>query len=115
MRSLNVVELIGNLSRDPESRTTEGGTAMTTFSVATNRQWKTESGEQKEQADFHRIVAWNKLAQLCTKLLHKGDNVYVRGRLTHRQYESNGEKKTTSEVVLEDMLLLSSKEKGGEI
>ena len=68
-RSLNKVSLIGNLTRDPELRYTPQGTGVCTFSLATNRSWVTDSGEKKEVADFHRIVAWNKLAELCSQLL----------------------------------------------
>ena len=68
-RSLNRVQLIGNLTRDPELRYTPAGTAVCTFGLATNRSWTTDSGEKKEEADFHRIVSWNKLAELCSQLL----------------------------------------------
>ena len=81
-RSLNKVMLIGNLTRDPEMRYTPQGTAVCTFGVATNRSWTTESGEKKEDAEFHNVVAWNKLAEICTQLLKKGRKVYVEGRLS---------------------------------
>ena len=78
--------LIGNLTRDPELRYTPSGTAVCTFGVATNRAWTTDSGEKKEDVEFHRIVAWNKLAELCSQLLKKGRKVFVEGRLSTRTW-----------------------------
>ena len=75
VRSLNKVLLIGNLTRDPELRYTPSGTAVCTFGLATNRQWVTESGEKKEDAEFHRVVAWQKLAEICGKFLSKGRKI----------------------------------------
>ena len=86
-RSLNKVMLIGNLTRDPEMRYTPQGAAVCTFGVATNRSWTTESGEKKEDAEFHNIVAWNKLAEICSQLLKKGRKVYVEGRLSTRSWQ----------------------------
>ena len=109
-RSLNKASLIGNLTRDPELRYTPQGTAVCTFGVATNRQWKTESGEKKEEADFHRIVAWNKLAELCAQLLSKGRKVYVEGRLQTRNWNAqDGTPRTTTEIVISDMIILDSR------
>src|SRR5579859_3785848 len=115
-RSLNKVMLIGNLTRDPELRYTPQGTAVATFSIATNRQWKTESGEVKDNAEFHRIVAWDKLAEICGKMLKKGVRAYVEGRLQTRNWDAqDGTKKTTTEIVISDMLLLDSRGKADEI
>ena len=109
-RSLNKVELIGNLTRDPELKYTPQGTAVCTFSIATNRQWKTESGENKEDAEFHRIVAWNKLAEICANLLQKGRKVYVEGRLQTRSWQAqDGAQRQTTEVVINDMIILDNK------
>lgn len=109
-RSLNKVELIGNLTRDPELRYTPQGTAVCTFGLATNRQWTTDSGEKKEDAEFHRIVAWNKLAELCAQLLGKGRKVYVEGRLQTRRWTGqDGQERTTTEIVINDMIILDSK------
>lgn len=109
-RSLNKVMLIGNLTRDPEMRYTPQGTAVCTFGVATNREWKTESGEKKEDAEFHNIVAWNKLAEICANLLKKGRKVYVEGRLSTRSWEGqDGVKKQRTEVVISDMVILDRK------
>ena len=76
VRSLNKVSLIGNLTRDPELRYTPSGTAVASFTVATNREWTLESGEKREEAEFTRVVSWNKLAELCSQLLSKGRKVY---------------------------------------
>jgi single-strand DNA-binding protein len=106
-RSLNRASLIGNLTRDPELRYTPQGTAVCTFSVATNRQWKTESGDTKDEAEFHRIVAWDKLAEICSQLLGKGKRVFVEGRIQTRKWEDkDGNPRTTTEIVISDMLLL---------
>lgn len=108
-RSWNRVELIGNLTRDPEIRYTPSGAAVCTFSVATNRTFVSE-GERKEEADFHRIVSWNKLAELCSQLLKKGNRVFVSGRLQNRSWEGqDGQTRQTTEIVIEDMILLTSK------
>lgn len=109
-RSLNKVTLIGNLTRDPELRYTPQGTAVCTFGLATNRQWITESGEKKEEAEFHRIVAWNKLAELCAQLLAKGRKVYVEGRLQTRRWTGqDGQDRLTTEIVISDMIILDSR------
>lgn len=108
-RSWNRVELIGNLTRDPELRYTPQGTAVSTFSIATNRTYMSE-GERKEEADFHRCVAWNKLAELCSQLLKKGNRVFVSGRLQNRSWEDNqGQTRQVTEIVIEDMLVLTAK------
>lgn len=113
-RSLNKVQLIGNLTRDPELRYTPSGNAVCTFSLATNRNWTTDSGEKREEVDFHRIVAWNKLAELCSQFLVKGRKVYVEGRLSTRNWTGqDGQQKTTTEVVIDDMILLDSKGNAG--
>src|ERR1700733_525977 len=113
-RSLNRVQLIGNLTRDPELRYTPNGNAVVTFGLATNRGWTTDSGEKREEVDFHRIVAWNKLAELCSQFLVKGRKVYVEGRLSTRNWTGqDGVQKSTTEIVIDDMILLDSKQSGG--
>ncbi|MEK7168811.1 MAG: single-stranded DNA-binding protein [Patescibacteria group bacterium] len=110
MKSLNKVQLIGNLTRDPELKYTATSMAVCTFTVATNRGWTTDTGEKKEEVDFTRIVAWNKLAEICGQLLKKGRKVYVEGRLSNRSYQDKeGVTKYISEVVINDMILLDSK------
>ncbi len=109
-RSLNKVMLIGNLTRDPELRYTPQGTAVCTMGLATNRTWVTDNGDKKEETEFHRIVAWNKLAELCSQLLFKGRRVYVEGRLQTRQWTGqDGAARQATEIVIEDMLVLDSK------
>lgn len=113
-RSLNKVQLIGNLTRDPELRYTPQGTAVCTIGMATNRTWVTESGEKREETEFHRIVAWNKLAELCSQLLFKGRRVYVEGRLQTRQWTGqDGQPRQATEIVIEDMLVLDNKRQEG--
>jgi len=114
-KSLNKVMLIGNLTRDPEMRYTPAGTAVCTFGVATNRSWTTDSGEKKDEADFHNIVAWNKLAEICAQLLKKGRKVYVEGRLQTRSWQgTDGTQKQRTEVVINDMVILDKREDTGE-
>ncbi len=108
-RSLNKVLLIGNLTRDPELRYTPQGTAVCTFGLATNRQWVSD-GQKKEDVEYHRLVAWNKLAELCSQLLAKGRKVYVEGRLQTRKWQGqDGQERTTTEIVISDMVILDSK------
>jgi len=109
-RCLNRVLLIGNLTRDPELRYTPAGMAVVSFGLATNRVWVTKQGEKKEDAQFHRIVAWNKLAELCSQLLAKGRRIYVEGRIQYREItDSTGMKKQVSEIVIDDMIILDNK------
>ncbi len=114
-RSLNSVQLIGNLTRDPELRYTPNGTAVVTLGIATNRSWTTDSGEKKEEVEYHRVVAWNKLAELCSQLLSKGAKVYVHGRLTTRSWTGqDGAQKSTTEIIIDDMMVLSGKKEGAD-
>lgn len=113
-RSLNRVQLIGNLTRDPELRYTPSGSAVCTFSIATNRSWTTDTGEKREEVDFHNIVAWRKLAELCSQFLTKGRKVYVEGRLSTRSWTAqDGTQKSRTEVVIDDMILLDNKSGAG--
>lgn len=106
-RALNKVLLIGNLTRDPELRYTPSGTAVCTFGLATNRQWTTDGGEKKEDVEFHRIVAWQKLAEICSKFLSKGRKIFLEGRLQTRTWTTkDGQEKQTTEVVISDMIIL---------
>lgn len=110
-RSLNKVQLIGNLTRDPELRYTPQGTAVCTFGLATNRAWVTDTGEKREETEFHRIVSWNKLAELCSQLLFKGRKVYVEGRLQTRSWTAqDGSQRQATEVVIEEMIILDSRQ-----
>jgi|SRR5579859_710614 len=115
VRSLNKVMLIGNLTRDPNMRFTPNNTAVCTFSIATNRSWMpADGGEKQEKADFHNIVAWSKLAEVCGQLLKKGHKVYVEGRLQTREWQNKeGQQQRTTEVVIDNMILLTSRGDGG--
>ena len=106
--------LIGNLTRDPEIRYTPQGNAVASFVVATNREWVSE-GEKKQAADFHNVVSWNKLAEICGQLLGKGTKVYVEGRLQTRNWEdASGIRKYKTEVVIDDMMVLARGKQMGE-
>ncbi|MFC1722330.1 single-stranded DNA-binding protein [Patescibacteria group bacterium] len=108
-RSVNKVILIGNLTRDPELRYTPQGTPVCSFGLATNREWVVD-GVKKEAADFHNVVSWNKLAELCDQLLAKGSKTYVEGRLQTRDWvDSDGNKRYKTEVVIDEMIVLVSK------
>ncbi len=111
-RNVNKVILIGNLTRDPELRYTPQGSAVANFTIATNRSW-TVDGVQKEAVDFHNVVAWNKLAELCGQLLTKGTKVYVEGRLQTRNWmDESSVKHYKTEVNIDEMIVLSAG-KGG--
>ena len=114
-RSLNKVTLIGNLTRDPELRYTPQGTPVCTFGLATNRSWQPSAGgERQEETEFHRLVSWNKLAELCNELLFKGRKAYVEGRLQTRNWtDAQGQERTTVEVVIDNMIVLDSKRRDG--
>ncbi len=111
-RSLNRITLIGNLTRDPELKYTPAGTAVCTFSIATNRSWTTAEGQIKEETQYHRVVAWQKLAELCGKLLNKGRKVYAEGRMTYRTFTGkDGQQRTMSEIVLDDFIVFGDAKK----
>lgn len=113
-RSLNKVLIIGNLTRDPEVRYTATGTAVATFGVATNRAWTGADGQRQEDVEFHRIVAWAKLAEICEKLLFKGRKVYIEGRIQTRKWTGNDDKEREStEIVAENMMVLDSRNRDG--
>ncbi len=109
-RSLNQAMIIGNLTRDPNLRFTPSNTAVCSFGVATNRSWvNQDSNERQEKTEFHNIVAWGKLAEICGNLLHKGDKVFVQGRLQTRDWKTaDGVEKRITEIVIDDMVLLKS-------
>ena len=110
VRSLNKVQLIGNLTRDPNLRYTPSNAAVCSFGIATNRTWTpNEGGEKQERVEYHNIVAWSKLADICGQLLHKGDKVYVEGRLQTRDWKGeDGQERKTTEIVIDNMILLRS-------
>ena len=112
-KSVNKVILVGNLTRDPELRyTAENKKAVCTFGLATTRIVTAQSGEKREEPEFHRIVAWDKLAEVCNQYLKKGRKVFVEGRLQYRTYTGqDGLEKFSAEIVLEDMAMLDSMRK----
>ncbi len=106
-RSLNRIQLIGNLTRDPELRYTPNNKAVISFTVATSRRWTT-NGTKKEETEFHRIVAWDKLAEICSQLLVKGSKVYVEGRLHYRSWTTaENVRRDVAEIIITDMILLA--------
>ncbi len=105
--TLNKVMLIGNLTRDPETRSTAQGQTVTTFGIATSRQWTDPSGAKKEKTEFHNIVAWGKLAEICQQYLLKGRKVFIEGRLQTREWTGDdGNKRSKTEIVTENMIML---------
>jgi single-strand DNA-binding protein len=110
VRSLNKVMLIGNLTRDPNLRYTPNGTAVCSFGLATNRSWtNADGGDKQERTEFHNTVSWAKLAEICGQLLHKGDKVYLEGRLQTREWKGEDEQnRRTTEIVIDNMILLRS-------
>lgn len=108
--SLNRVQLIGNLTRDPEMRQIPGGQTVTSFSIATNFTWTDKSGQKQEKAEFHNIVAWGKLAEICGQYLKRGGKIFAEGRLQTRDWEGDdGKKRYRTEIVLENMIMLDRK------
>ena len=109
MRSVNKVILLGNLTRDPELKQSEGKKPVCIFGLATNRSWTTETGEKHEEPVFHRIIAWDKWAEVCNRYLAKGRKVYLEGRLQSHTYTGqDGIEKTGVEVILEDLVFVDS-------
>ena len=113
-RGLNKVMLIGNLGKDPEMKYTPSGMPVTTFSVAVSRSWRTPEGENREETEWFRVVAWQKLAETCNEYLRKGMRVYIEGRLQTRKWtDQQGQERYTTEVVANEMVMLSGREEGG--
>lgn len=107
---LNKVMLIGRLTRDPESKTTPQGVALTTFGLATGRVWKDNQGNQRDATEFHNIVAWRRLAEICAQYLSKGRQIYIEGHLQTRSWEGqDGKKNYRTEVVADNMIMLGSR------
>ncbi len=108
--SLNKVQLIGNLTRDPELKQIPGGQSVATFGVATNFSWKDQSGQLQSKTEFHNVVAWRKLAEICGQYLRKGSKVYVDGRLQTRDWEGeDGVKRYRTEIIADNMIMLDRK------
>jgi single-strand DNA-binding protein len=114
-RGLNKVMIIGHLGRDPEMRYTPSGRPVTTFSVATNRSWQSADGERHEETEWFNVVAWGSLAEICKQHLHRGQQVYVEGRLQTRRWEDS-ESKThfATELVAREVIMLGERREGVE-
>ncbi len=114
-RSLNKVLLLGNLGRDPEVRYTSAGRAMATFTLATSQQWKDQSGNDQERTEWHRVVAWGRLGEICGEYLSKGSKVFIEGRIQSREWEDqDGNKRTTVEIIANDMIMLGGRGAPGD-
>jgi single-strand DNA-binding protein len=114
MAGLNKVMLIGNVGKDPEMRYTANGNAVTSFSIAVNRNFQGSDGERREETDWFDIVTWNKLAEICSQYLQKGSQAYVEGRLHTRSWEGqDGQKRYKTEVVAQTVLFLGQRGGGG--
>lgn len=114
MYSLNRATILGNLTRDPELRNTPNGQTVANFGVATNHSWTDASGQKQEKAEFHNVVVWGKLAEICGQYLAKGRKVYVEGRLQTREWEAqDGSKRNRTEIVAENLIMLDRGNGGG--
>jgi single-strand DNA-binding protein len=114
MASVNKVILVGNVGRDPELRYTQGGQPVASFSIATNERFKDKDGNWKDRTEWHRIVAWGRLAEICGEYLRKGRQVYVEGRIQTRDWEDKeGNKRQTTEIVILGMQMLGQRGEGG--
>ena len=113
MSGVNKVILVGRLGNDPEVRYTQDGSAVASFSIATSDEWKDkETGDKKERTEWHRIVAWRKLGEICGEYLSKGRQVYVEGKLQTRSWEKDGVTRYTTEIVASDVQFLGGRESG---
>lgn len=112
--NLNKAMIIGNLTRDPEVRNTPTGTQVATFSVATNQFWTDQSGQKQERTEFHNVVTWRRLAEICGQYLKKGSKVYIEGRLQTRDWVGqDGVKRYRTEIVADNMIMLDRAGAGG--
>jgi len=108
--SLNRVQLIGNLTRDPEMKQIPSGATVTSFGVATNSTWKDQDGNKQEKVEFHNVVAWRNLAEICGQYLKRGSKVFIEGKLQTRSWEAeDGSKKYRTEIVADNMIMLDRK------
>jgi single-strand DNA-binding protein len=112
MRSVNKVILVGHLAADPEQSTTTAGRSRVTFPVATHRD-TTAEGAKKEVTDYHRVVSWGKLGEICGKYLAKGQGVYVEGMILNRAYEKDGQRRYVTEIRADEVNMLTWKKNGG--
>ena len=112
-RGLNKVMIIGNLGADPELKYTPSGQPVTTFRVAVGRTWRTPEGENRDETEWFRVVAWNKLAETCNEYLRKGSKVYIEGRFQTRSWEKDGQKQYMTELVANEMQMIDSRQAPG--
>lgn len=112
---INKAIIVGNLGADPEIRYTQSGAPVATFNVATTERWKDQSGNQQESTEWHRVVAWRKLAETCGEYLHKGSKVYIEGKIQTRKWQDkNGNDRWTTEIIAREMKMLDRRESGGD-
>ena len=114
MASLNRVILIGNLGRDPETRYLPNGDAVANISVATTESWKDKSGEKQEKTEWHRVTLYRRLGEIAGEYLKKGSQVYIEGRIEYREYEKDGVKRYSTDIIASEMKMLGSRQGGGE-
>ncbi len=115
MLNLNRAMVIGNATRDPELRTTPNGKSVASFAVATNRRYTDSTGEQREEVQFHEIVAWGKLAEIASQIIQKGSKVYVEGRIQTRHWEGqDGNRREKTEIIAENIINLSPRAGGSD-
>lgn len=110
---VNKVILVGNVGRDPESKPLPSGSSVVNFSLATTRKWKNGNGERQEETTWHPVKAFGKLGEIISQYVHKGDKLYVEGRLHVSSWEKDGQKHTRTEIIAEEMTMLGSKREGG--
>ncbi|MBU2524270.1 single-stranded DNA-binding protein [Patescibacteria group bacterium] len=116
MRTVNKIFLIGNLTREPRTKKTQNGETITTFGIATNREWTTKGNDKQKSTEFHEVVAWSKLAEICEKLLKKGQLISVEGYLKTRSWESeDGNKQYKTEIVAQNVIILEKSDKNFEM
>lgn len=108
---INKAIIVGNLGQDPEIRYTQSGSQVATFTVATTERWRDQEGQQQESTEWHRIVAWRKLAEICGNYLHKGSKVYIEGKIQTRKWQDqNGNDRYTTEIVAKEMKMLDRRD-----
>ncbi len=115
MAGVNKVILVGNLGKDPEVKYTAGGVPVANFTIATSEKWTDKNGEKQERTEWHRIVAWRKLAEICGEYMSKGKQVYIEGKLQTRSWEDkDGQTRYTTEIMADNIVLLGRKGQEGQ-
>jgi single-strand DNA-binding protein len=112
---VNKAIIVGNLGADPEVRYTQAGSQVATFNVATTERWRDKDGSMQESTEWHRVVAWAKLAEICGEYLRKGSKVYIEGRIQTRKWQDqNGNDRYTTEIIAREMKMLDSRSTGND-